>query len=537
MQVFRSVRAFSLPLLFSASVAAAPVITGVYNAASWLPPGLPNSGIAQGALLTVTGTGLGPASLQEVTAYPLPTTAGLGGVTVQVTVGSTTEVCPMVYVLSNQVAALLPSATPTGAGKLTLTYQGLSASFSFTVVSNNFGAFTLNEGGTGPAVVTDTNFNPITVFNPAYPNEPLVLWGTGLGPTTGDETEPPPEVNLNTGVRVFVEGQSAAVSYGGRSSSPGLDQINFTVPAGISGGCKTSIAVLVNGVTGNVTTFAVAPQGQPTCGDSFGTLTAANLQKALTNGSLSVGFINATRIDGGDDTLVAGFGSFTANNFLRSFGGSIGASIGSCTAYETSGTVLEPPADPVQSTLLATGALTLNGPSGTKNISASGTGSYVDILASAPNTYIQPGAYTVSNATNAANVGPFNVSLNLPPLVVPTNIPATVNRSQDLTLTWSGGSGYSLVSVFGYSGVPVNLPTSSFVQFICTANASAGSFTIPSEILNLLPTNGFGTTTEMGVQLQIAGVPLAGFTASGSPGLDSGVFSVWVSNGSVAKIQ
>jgi len=57
-------------LLFALAVTAAslaaqnPSITGVVNAASLLPPGLPNSGLAQGAVFTVFGSSLGPASLQ-----------------------------------------------------------------------------------------------------------------------------------------------------------------------------------------------------------------------------------------------------------------------------------------------------------------------------------------------------------------------------------------------------------------------------------------------------------------------------------------
>jgi uncharacterized protein (TIGR03437 family) len=109
-------------------------------------------------------------------------------------------------------------------------------------------------------VVTDTLYNPITMINAAHPGEILVLWGTGLGAVTGDETEPPISTDLGTGVQVFVGNQPASVLYGGRSSSPGLDQINFVVPAGVTG-CKTSIAVSVKSVTGNVTTTSLAPAG------------------------------------------------------------------------------------------------------------------------------------------------------------------------------------------------------------------------------------------------------------------------------------
>jgi hypothetical protein len=156
------------------------------------------------------------------------------------------------------------------------------------------------------------------MINPAYPGEALILWGTGLGAVTGDETEPPPEVDLGTGVQVFVENQPATVLYGGRSSSPGLDQINFVVPAGISGGCKTSIAVLVKGVTGNVTTTSIAPAGQTTCSDTSGLLTAANLQKAITNGSLNMAGVEISRIADGNDTLFAYFGNFPLNSLIRS---------------------------------------------------------------------------------------------------------------------------------------------------------------------------------------------------------------------------
>src|SRR5437868_3045086 len=53
-------------LLISAAmplVSAAPAITSVQNAASNIVPGLPNSGIAQGAIFVIKGSGLGPANI------------------------------------------------------------------------------------------------------------------------------------------------------------------------------------------------------------------------------------------------------------------------------------------------------------------------------------------------------------------------------------------------------------------------------------------------------------------------------------------
>ena len=229
-------RISALVVSCTALLAAAPAITGIVNAASWVPPNLPNSGIAQGAIFTLTGTGLGPSTLQQASSYPLPTTQGLGGTAIQVTVGGVAETCIMVYTSSAQVAALLPSATPVGSGMLTLSYQGASSSIAIQVLAANFGTSSLNEGGTGPAVVTDTSYHPITMINAAHAGDTLIL-GTGLGAVTGDETEPPTAaVNLDMGqVQVLVGNQPATVSYAGRSSSPGLDQINFVVPAGVTG--------------------------------------------------------------------------------------------------------------------------------------------------------------------------------------------------------------------------------------------------------------------------------------------------------------
>lgn len=537
----RLVRLTTFALACAAALAAAPSIAGVYNNSSWVPPGLPNSGIAQGSIFAITGTGLGPSALVEVQSFPWPGAQGLAGTTVQVTVGSVTENCIMIYSMATQVAAVLPSVTPLGTGTLTLTYQGAKGTIAIQVVAANFGTITLNGGGTGPAVVTDVSYVPITMINPAHPGQTLILWGTGLGAVTGDETQPPPQYDLGTGVQVLVGNQPAAVSYGGRSSYPGLDQINFTLPPGLSPGCKTSIAVVVKGATGNVTTTAIAPAGQATCGDSTGLLTSANLQKAVANGSLNIGGTQISRISSGDDTVLSYFGNFPLNSLIRSYGGSFLPSVGSCVAYEVGGSSLETAlVDPVQPTYLNAGQdLVITGPGGTKTVPVNSTGFYYATLATAPSVYIQPGTYTVANGAGGTGVGALSTVLTLPSAVVPTNIPTSVNRAQNLTLNWTGSSPFSVVSIFAYNGVLVKSSpeTSSYSYILCSANASSGSFTIPAAFLNLLPANGYGTLTQTGVNLSIAGIPETHFTAAGSPGVDAAVLTVFVSNGSVAALQ
>ena len=51
----------------------APIITAIENAATNIPPGLPNAAIAQGALFVVKGRNLGPANAVVASAFPLRT--------------------------------------------------------------------------------------------------------------------------------------------------------------------------------------------------------------------------------------------------------------------------------------------------------------------------------------------------------------------------------------------------------------------------------------------------------------------------------
>src|ERR1700693_2620478 len=257
----------------------------------------------------------------------------------------------------------------------------------------------------------------------------------------------------------------------------------------------------------------------------------------MSKGSLNLGGVVGSRVAGGNDKLEAAFATYSLSNLLRSCGGGSAGSIGACLAYEALGSSLNPIDPVVESFLDAGSTLTLSSAGGAKNIPAAGTGVYEATLATEPAVYIEPGSISVANGSGGANVGAFNWSLTLPDPVVPTNIPASISLSKDLVLTWTGSLGYSVVSIFLFSGVPVASET-AYVEILCTADASTGSFTIPSAVLNLLSPNGYGAFEKPGVDIQIAGVPLVRFTdVAGSPGLDTGIFSVFVSNGSVARIQ
>jgi hypothetical protein len=286
--------------------------------------------------------------------------------------------------------------------------------------------------------------------------------------------------------------------------------------------------------------MAVAPVGQATCGDTYGLLTAQNVQTALTNGSVTLGGVQAYRVGDLADTFLGSIGPYPLNSLIRSLVGTLAPSIGSCSAYEVEGAsfVIDDPYAP--STYLGMGAqLTISGPTGSKTVGESVVGTFVDTLATPPSTWVASGSYTLSNNSGAggSNIGAFTWNLALPANVVPSNLPSTVDLSQNLTLTWSGGAAFPIVVIFGYAGVPLNASgsESSFSEFVCTANGSAGQFTIPSAMLNLIPPAGYGTTTTKGLNIQLAGVALS--TITNLPGVAEAIFSVYESSGSVLKIQ
>src|ERR1700683_1986721 len=101
----RRLLVFSLvSTVFGVTAVAKPVITTdmVVSAASYLPSGFPNSGIAQGSIFTVFGSDLGPAAIQVATSFPLQKT--LGGTSIKVTVNGTSVDAIMIFTLAGQVA-------------------------------------------------------------------------------------------------------------------------------------------------------------------------------------------------------------------------------------------------------------------------------------------------------------------------------------------------------------------------------------------------------------------------------------------------
>lgn len=557
MLFMRKVILIAAALLSAATAFAQPVVNdgGILNAASYANSRLPNGAIAQGSIFVIFGARMGPAAIAQA-GFPLQTT--LAGTSVRVTSGGTNVDCFLVYTLAGQVAALLPSNTPVGNATLTVTFNGAtSAPRALRVVASSFGTFSTNQAGSGPGIIT--NFESATsqpvnsVLRSARPGQTLILYGTGLGPLpagTPDNTAAPAVQIGAANVELYVGNTRANVAYAGRAPGfAGLDQINFVVPAGTNG-CSIPVSVKIGTIISNFTTIAVAPNGG-TCSDPLG-LSSTQLDRLRTTGSLRVGSIGLARVDiefafpgiGAisikSDSGFADFVEYTPLTVESSAGLNAGgvSSYGTCYVFSGSPGSTEIP-DPTSLKQLDAGALiNVNGPKGAKSLKKVPTtvGFYSETFGSSgvnipgfpggtgDTSYLDPGTYTFNNEAGGADVRGFNASLTLPAVLNWTNKAAitTVNRSQGLTVNWTGADPNGYVVIYGYSSVGSGT-TAISSTFVCTERGSAGTFTVPSQVLLALPAtpSGGGGLTDLppGALALTSGSSPVSFTA---PGLDVG---------------
>jgi uncharacterized protein (TIGR03437 family) len=541
---------------FVAKIAAGPVVSSALNAASYVPSGLPGEGIAQGSMFVVFGQNMGPDEL--VFPGTLPLLTEMDSTSIRVSVDGVTADAYMVYTSANQLAAVLPSNVPTGQGTLTVSYNGeTSLPAPILVVDHSLGIFTRNTAGSGPAIVQNwishteaPRLNACT--DAAQPGQVEILWGTGLGAISGDDAGPPPVGNLDVDVEVLVGGKSAKVFYKGRSAQfPGIDQVQFEVPEDAEG-CFVPVAVKADGVIGNYATMAIAANGG-VC-SSPTSYAAADLQRAAQWQETSVGAIHIGRIDVTSPLLPSavrlemangGFFRLDASAMLASLGplGSNLAvpptSLGACTVQKTRGGGLDID-DPVLKTGLDAGpALNLNGPMGTKQIVDEGQGGGDYELGLEGEDYFEPGQYTLDNGAGGANVGSFQAALTIPDSQFNwTNRQnlQRVSRTEDLTITWTGGDpDNELVAIVGFS---TRTDLNVGAAFTCTGRPSAGSFTIPAEVLSNLPASSeWDGEDDPTSGLIVTTTPMLDSSKFTAPGLDVGFFYYVVGDWSVVPFE
>ena len=491
---------------------------------------------------------------QQAAFFPLPTTDGLAGVTLQVISGDQIYDAPMVYVAPAEVAAILPSAVPLGPATVKVTNNGVSASRAINVVAAAFGIFTIaanNPQAVAFNVNGDGSFAPNAWTQTVAAGQDVLINGTGLGAIGSDETQPGATDVPAAPVQVFVGVTSASVVSAGRGTCcdgldpnfripvgvAGWDVIRFTVPDGITG-CQIPVVVQVGTFISNVATVAVDSSGTA-CTPPKGILPPeyADAVKGKTGfASASIGMSRNTSItqrpagavvvnksDNGTAAVIY-YKELPADASIAAYGAVVP---NSCFIPPANVPIvaLSPPAN-----LDAGPALTIRGPAGTRTIPKITVGNLsaydqsVSLGNAAPGNFLDPGHYTL-NAPGGKDVGAFIAAIDLPTTrFVWTNQPAAppeIDRSQGYTVKWSGGVPGTMVTFIGGS-TPANGNFSLATTFRCDVAVEAGEFTIPPFVLlTLAPTATSGGVTYMG-SLNISNTHTIPFKASG---LDLGVFS------------
>jgi uncharacterized protein (TIGR03437 family) len=500
-----------------------PSITAVVNNYSYIPTGFTNSGIAPGTIMLIFGSGMSqtPSSvfLNSTVAPGLPQTWEQAKLSV--TVGSTTVIPAIYYATPTQIAAELPSNTPTGTASITVSYNGqTSAAFQFQVVPHALGFNTYYGNGTGLFLAVDaTSGAIITYTNSAKPGETILMFGSGLGADTADSdttyTAMPHAVS--TPLAIYFGNVAGKVLYSGSSGYPGYDQINVTIPANAPTDCFVGVVGVAGmgstAVTSNFGLLPISASG----GDCTSALLGVTGQEITSLGGMSTvrsGSVFVSQLVGPANPPATG--TMTTNSAGADFSKTTGTaysttnetpySIGSC--YVTEITSSSGGGTSTTTGLDAGSSISLTGPEGTYSLPKSQyvTGDYYEQLpANAIPT--SGGAFTFTGS-GGADVGSFTATVTLPnPILQWTNQSAanTVTRAQGVTVNWTGGGPGTYVIIMGQSD-DINSGVSG--SFTCYAPQSALTFTVPTYVLLTLPAGTGSLALENGVNFGT-------FTASG----------------------
>lgn len=450
------------------------------------------SRIAQGSVFVVFGGTRGPAPVRTVSGFPLHT--NLAGASVQVTSGGRVIdalilsvepgfTSPGSAVNDLRVRAVLPSGTPLGEASAILNYKGeITGSpddLRMKVVPRELGLYRTGEGGIAAQNVSSSgSIQTNTYSTPATPGQLVVLWGTGLGASSGDEAAGPLPGDLGIdGLQVLVADKPARVVYAGRSGCcAGVDQIIFEVPAGVES-CQTPVVVRFSDDSeSNYVTLSIAANAG-TCPMGL----SADLTGKYLSGTLTVG-----QFSGSPGNVYA---NFLAGNYPGSYLSTM--PVGSCFGPAGLGGS-ETITPPVSRFLDAGPSIGFRTPEGNISLFRNGIpNSQVApfrYAATTPSDRLLPGDYGLDNGDGGPDVGAFRTSFRVPDLSFAwTNMDSlnTVRASQDLTITWTAGApdGYVYIGG-GYSQPPGGDPDYDLEgAFGCVERADKGSFTVPGSVL------------------------------------------------------
>jgi len=551
----------------SLHLTAAPVILpgGIQNAASYqsaalpanAPPDvyMPFTGIAPGSLFLVRGTGLGPAvPAGGALPYPnrLPDVPNGTQVLVRSLDTEAEHSAWLLYTSDTQVNAILPSSVPAGPAEVIVSYGGESSEpLAIRVLPSAPGLFTIAQNGLGSGVIQNYESPASQPLNqltrPARPGRYIILWGTGLGAIDLPDNVPPPAGALAPDLIVRIADVELRPDYAGRAPGyPGVDQINVRLPGdgSIGEGCYLPVQLLRGDAASRPVYLSVAETGEH-CRHPF----------ELSSEQLA-------RLDAGEpiSTAYLGFSTsymdFPPRNYLStsfllrypwqlygernpvsahifnpqatgcSYGGGevISGRLGTTPPAGT------PPPERPRLGIDAGEPLRLDGPGGrtlalVKSDDFEWYGIYHPDTAgqTVPDDFNSGGEWTL-HSMGGSDIPAFSSSFTLPP-PVRGDAPESIDRAQDLVLTWDPAAGLGAVVMeieilaFHPAGEDPNRRRYDLVR--CSAPFDAGAITIRSVYLNHLSSTADGIieySPRLGipnpVRFTIPGIDYAALTQS-----------------------
>ncbi len=396
---------------------------------------------------------------------------------------------PAIYYTSpTQIAGVLPASTPVGTGTLTVTYKGVASNAATMVVVP--AALGINTYYTNSGVATDAaSYALLTYANSGTPGENIVLWTTGLGanPADSDTTLTSTPHAVTTPLQIYIGGILAPILYQGSAGFPGVNQINVTIPQSAPNGCWISLAAVSGGVLSNIATLPIN-NGGGQCVDSVTGLSGGQIAPSGSQ-TLRTGLVALTQTDrpGTNGARVLSTSSDAAfEKYTGIYTPTNQVSPGGCIVNNLT------PVSPGPFTGLDPGSIGLTGTGGVAITLANQAGIKGAFFGNLTAGAIpQSGGTFVFKGTGGADVGSFTSTLTFTnPILNWTNqtVAASIDRSQNFTVTWTGGNPGSAVFITGTSTSTATAAAPAItIGFTCLASVGDAQFTVPAYILSALP--------------------------------------------------
>jgi uncharacterized protein (TIGR03437 family) len=244
----------TLNVVLTVTAPAAPVPVTVANSAS-LAPGF----VAPGEIISIFGSGLGPATPANGTSFILNSQGGVDPTLAGVQVLFNGKAGTPIFVSATQINVIVPyEIAGQATTSMVVQYLGISsAAFNLSVAVQAPGIYTVNSAGLQTAALNQNGtINGTGANGTAYasPDTTVVFFATGGGQTspasiTGSVTPIGSTLYRVANVTATIGGQPAVVEFAG--GAPGLVagvlQVNVHIPKGLTGDAL-QVVINVNGV-------------------------------------------------------------------------------------------------------------------------------------------------------------------------------------------------------------------------------------------------------------------------------------------------